>query len=163
MSGKNDGGLTPTEVRDLRCIAGIMVPPSPMHRVPGADDPAIFDDIVRSLGRDTANVRKALAQLREMAGGDLAELPPHKAEAVAMDLLGRKGPAVTTLGRAVLQCYYRDDRVVISLGLEPRAPFPKGYALEQGDWSLLDKVKGRARMWRDVDGQLNGPIGAKGA
>jgi hypothetical protein len=28
-----------------------------------------------------------------------------------------------------------------SLGLELRAPFPLGYQLEQGDWSLLDPVK----------------------
>ena len=156
MSDDPTTGLTPSETRDVRRLAGIMLPASPAHRVPGADDPAILDDIVRSLGRDTVNVRKALAMLREMAGGDFAELPPDKAEAVAMELLGRKGPAVATLGRAVLQCYYRDDRVVISLGLEPRAPFPKGYALPQGDWSLLDKVKGRARMWRDVNGQSGG-------
>ena len=47
------------------------------------------------------------------------------------------------LVRVVLQCYYRDDRVLRSLGLELRAPFPKGYMLEQGDWSLLDPVKAR--------------------
>ena len=44
----------------------------------------------------------------------------------------------------MLQCYYRDDRVLRSLGLELRAPFPKGYTLEQGDWSLLDPVKAQA-------------------
>lgn len=156
MSAKEGAGLTPAETRDLRRLAGIMVPANASLRVPGADDAAIFDDIVRSLGRDAAHVRAALAMLRELAGCDFAELPPAKAEAVAMELLGRRVPAVTTLGRAVLQCYYRDDRVVISLGLEPRAPFPKGYALPQGDWSLLDKVKVRARMWRDVDGDAGG-------
>jgi len=59
---------------------------------------------------------------------------------------------VTALGRAVLQCYYRDDRVMRALGLEPRPPYPKGHVLEQGDWSLLDAVRGRPRMWRDIDG-----------
>ena len=70
-----------------------------------------------------------------------------------MTLLGREGPVMTALGRAVLQCYYRDDRVMRALGIEPRAPFPKGRVLEQGDWSLLDAVRGRPRMWRDVDGK----------
>ena len=28
----------------------------------------------------------------------------------------------------------------------------KGRVLEQGDWSLLDAVRGRPRMWRDIDG-----------
>ena len=36
-------------------------------------------------------------------------------------------------------------------GIEPQPPFPKGRVLEQGDWSLLDAVRGRPRMWRDVD------------
>ena len=53
------------------------------------------------------------------------------------------------LGRLVLGAYYRDDRVLVALGLEARAPFPKGYALEQGDWSLLDRVRGRPPLWRD--------------
>jgi hypothetical protein len=69
-----------------------------------------------------------------------------------MTLLSREGPEMIALGRAVLQCYYRDDRVFHALGIEQRAPYPKGRVLEQGDWSLLDAVRGRPRLWRDVDG-----------
>jgi hypothetical protein len=58
------------------------------------------------------------------------------------------GNAAATLVRVVLQCYYRDDRVLRSLGLELRAPFPLGYTLEQGDWSLLDPVKARPSSLR---------------
>jgi len=39
-----------------------------------------------------------------------------------------------------------------ALGIEPRAPYPQGRVLEPGDWSLLDAVRRRPRMWRDVDG-----------
>jgi hypothetical protein len=39
--------------------------------------------------------------------------------------------------------------VLRSLGMEPRPPFPKGHTLEQGDWSLLDAVRNRPRLWRD--------------
>jgi hypothetical protein len=145
--------LTPAELCDLRRLAGYMVPASAQYRVPGADDEAIFGDIVRSLGRDRSAVRKTLAMLRELAGGDFSGLDDAKAEATAMALLARGGSDMTALGRAVLQCYYRDDRVFIALGLEPRPPFPKGHALEQGDWSMLDRVRGRPRMWRDVDGR----------
>lgn len=127
-----------------------MVPASDEYRVPGADDEAIFADIVRSLDRDGEQVRDALSSLREIAGGDFATLDAPRAEAAAMSLLGRGGIAVVSLSRAVLQCYYRDDRVVSALGLEPRPPFPQGHALEQGDWSLLDPVRNRSRMWRDV-------------
>jgi hypothetical protein len=155
MSAIEDQGaeLTPAESRDLRLLAGFMVPESAEYGVPGADDAAIFADIVRSLGRDRADVRKALAILRDIAAGDLALLDQAQAEAAAMTLLGREGPAITALGRAVLQCYYRDDRVMRALGREPRPPYPKGHELEPGDWSLLDAVRGRPRMWRDVDGK----------
>ncbi len=149
----NDPGnqLTPVELRDLRRLVGIMVPSSTDYRVPGADDAAIFADIVRSLGRDESAVRKALAMLREMTGGDFATIDEAKAEATAMALLQREGPEIAALGRAALQCYYRDDRVIRSLGLEPGSPFPKGHTVDQGDWSLLDPVRDRPPMWRDVN------------
>jgi hypothetical protein len=143
--------LTFAERQDLRRLAGFMVPASARYGVPGADDAAIFADIVRSLGRDRGAVREALARLREIAGGDFADLDAAKAAAAAMTFFGREDPLVTALGRAVLQCYYRDDRVLRALGREPRPPYPQGHALEPGDWSLLDAVRGRARMWRDVD------------
>jgi hypothetical protein len=154
MSAVENSGteLAGTEWRDLRRLAGFMVPASAEYGVPGADDEAIFVDIVRSLGRDRNDVRTALAMLREIAGGDFAALDDAKAEAAAMTLLGREGPMVTALGRAVLQCYYRDDRVFRALGIHPGPPYPKGRVLEQGDWSLLDAVRGRPRLWRDVGG-----------
>lgn len=148
----DDSGLTAAEVRDLRRLAGIMVPASTQHDVPGADDEIIFADILRSLGRDRDAVLKALALLRELAEGDFSELDAEKAEAAATKLLARHGPVVIGLGRAVLQCYYRDDRVFRALGRELRAPFPRGHDVPQGDWSLLDIVKERPRMWRDLDG-----------
>ncbi len=150
-----EGELTPAERRDLRRLVGIMVPASAEYGIPGADDEAIFADIVRSLGRDRNDVRKAHAMLSEIAGGDFGGLDEAKAEAAAMTLLCRGGPVTTALGRAVLQCYYRDDRVMLALGLEPQPPYPKGRALEQGDWSLLDAVRWRPRMWRDIDGTGN--------
>lgn len=151
MAGNGDCELTASELRDFRRLAGIMLRACAEYDVPGAA--AIFADIMRSLGRDRNDVRKALAQLRALVGEDFYTLEASTAEAAATALLGRDGAEIVALGRAVLQCYYRDDRVVRSLGLEPRAPYPKGHVLEQGDWSLLDAVRGRPRMWRDVEGR----------
>lgn len=156
MIADTDNALTEAELRDFRRLAGIMVPASGEFRMPGADDDLIFGDIVRSLGQDRAAVREALAALRGMTGGRFADMADMDAEAVAMELLGRKEPMVRALGQAVLQCYYRDDRVFRALGRELRPPFPKGHTLEQGDFGLLDAVRGRPRMWRDLDGAGNG-------
>ena len=140
--------LTPAQRDDLRAIAGAIIPASMEFDVPGADDPAIQADIVATLGRDTGLVREALDGLARLAGLPLAGLDPARREAVALELRGKGGAAVATLTRVVLQCYYRDDRVVRSFGLEPRPPYPKGHVLEDGDWSLLDPVRARPPMWR---------------
>jgi len=116
--------------------------------VPGADDPAIQADMLGTLGRDTALVKQALDHLARLAAQPLAELEPAKRDAVATEFRATGGGAAATLVRVVLQCYYRDDRVLRSLGLELRAPFPKGYTLEQGDWALLDPVKARSGTLR---------------
>ncbi len=145
--------LLPEELADFRRLAGFMVPASAEYRVPGADDEAIFTDIVRSIGRDRGEVRQALAMLRASAGGPFAALGDTRAHATAMAFLNRQAREVTTLGRVVMQCYYRDDRVFRSLGRKPRAPYPKGHEMPATDWSLLDPVRGRPRMWRDVDDQ----------
>jgi hypothetical protein len=143
-----DTPLTPAQRENLRAIAGMMIPASTEFDVPGADDPAIQADIVATLGRDTALVREALDEVARLAGEPLAGLDPARREVVAAELRAKGGDAVMTLTRVVLQCYYRDDRVVRSLGLEPRPPYPKGHALEDGDWSLLDPVRARPPMWR---------------
>jgi hypothetical protein len=143
-----DNPLTPAQHDDLRAIAGTIIPASAEFDVPGADDPAIQADIVATLGRDARLVWQALDQLARLAGMPLANLDPVRREAVAMELRATGGAAVATLTRVVLQCYYRDDRVVRSLGLEPRPPYPIGHVLEDGDWSLLDPVRARPSMWR---------------
>ncbi len=143
-----DSPLTPAQKGDLRAIAGVMIPASAEFDVPGADNPLIQADIVATLGRDAGRVRDALDELARLAGMPLADLDPARRDAVAMELRATGGAAVATLTRVVLQCYYRDDRVVRSLGLEPRPPYPKGHVLEDGDWSLLDPVRARPPMWR---------------
>jgi hypothetical protein len=141
-------GLTPAQRDDLCAIAGLMIPASAEFDVPGADDPAIQADILKTLGRNAAPVRQALDELARLAGAPFASLDPARREAVAAQLRAQGGVAVATLARVILQCYYRDDRVVRSLGLEPRPPYPKGHELAQGDWSLLDPVRARAPFWR---------------
>jgi hypothetical protein len=142
--------LTATEMADLRCVAAMIVPASAKYAVPGADDDQIFADIVKSIGRDTNDVRAALALASRLAGGPISDLGTPARDALAVKLRTEGGNPLAVLTRVVLLCYYRDDRVMLSLGLEPRPPFPKGYVLEQGDWSLLDPVKARKPFWREV-------------
>jgi hypothetical protein len=135
--------LTQTQRDDLSTVAAMIIPASDEYKVPGADDPAIQADILNTLGRDTDPVRQALDHLARLAGKPLAALDPAKRDSVTKEFRATGGAAGATLVRVVLQCYYRDDRVLRSLGIELRAPFPQGHVLPEGDWALLDPVKGR--------------------
>ena len=141
-----DAHLSPAEIRDLGDIAGTMIPADTALGVPGADDPAILDDIVKSVGRDLSLVRKAIAEITAMS---FASLDRDRREALINEMYESRTAPIVALGRVVLGAYYRDDRVLLALKHEARAPFPKGYTLEQGDWSLLDAVRHRAPLWRD--------------
>lgn len=142
--------LTDAEIRDLRALAGLMIPASATYGVPGADDGPIFADIVKSLERDTADAKTALRQLVALSGGAFADLAAERRVEVAARFKQEGGAPLFALNRVVLLCYYRDDRVMRSLGQEPRSPFPKGHVVDQGDWSLLDPVRKRPPMWRRV-------------
>ena len=146
----NDTPLSASEARDLRAFAATMIPASAQYGVPGADDETIFGDILRSLGRDRADVGRALERLAVLAGGAFADLVADRRLEVANSFRAEGGVLLVAITRVILLCYYRDDRVMRSLGQEPRPPFPKGHIVEQGDWSLLDPVKARRPLYRRV-------------
>lgn len=149
MDGLRECGLAAGELADLKRMAGFMIPADEAFGVPGADDPVIFADIASSLGMDLEDVRAALASLRTLAGAQLSDLDDALAEELTFRLLAQGGGPVQALGRVVLAAYYRDDRVMRSIGREPRAPYPKGHTVPDGDWSLLEVVKARAPLWRN--------------
>ncbi|TNF81729.1 MAG: hypothetical protein EP301_12285 [Gammaproteobacteria bacterium] len=48
----------------------------------------------------------------------------------------------------LLQACYEDSRVQSAYQRRPGAPFPEGYEVAQGDWSLLDDVRDRPPLYR---------------
>jgi hypothetical protein len=140
--------LTEHERASLRLIAGMMIPTS--SGLPGADDDAIFADIARSLGRDTGQVRDALAWLDTHCGGRFSTAAANVREQAVTRLRAEGGARLQALHRVVPQCYHRDDRVMRAFGMEPRPPFPQGFEVEQGDWSLLVPVRARPKLFRPV-------------
>ena len=138
--------LTDAEMVDLRAIAGAMIPASEAHGVPGGDDPLIFAQICAGAAARAAALRRLIRTLGERTGA-LVRLEREMLEARLEAAADRD---VSVIYALVLMHYYRDDRVMVALGLEPRPPFPVGYSLEEGDQSLLDPVKARATFWRRV-------------
>ena len=162
-----DSAFTADEQRTLLAVAAAAIPPSAEYALPGADDAAIGADILATAGRYHAAVAAGLALAENVARAKHSAAFADLAVAERLALvtgIGEPGflkdaklppdaPGVAghrALLRIVVQCYYRDDRVMRSLEMEPRPPFPKGFEVEQGDWSLLDPVKQRGRIYREV-------------
>lgn len=135
--------MTDDEQTRLRQIAAMIIPPSEEYGVPGADDPSIFGEILIAAERTVDETRAAISAIDAL--GDL--------EPAAMGTaLNRTSPeAAQYLQALTSECYYRDPRVLEAIGVEPRPPFPKGYEVQQGDFSLLDPVRARGPIWRGVD------------
>jgi hypothetical protein len=146
MHDHKAGPLTDMERTIFRRLVGIMIPSEPEMALPCADDPLIFDDCLSSLGRDATAICTIIAELLLSGFVDLSD---EAAELAAMALLRESRVEVQTLSRVVVAAYYRDDRVMLAYGREPRPPFPRGHTLVQGDWGLLEVVKAKPPLWRD--------------
>ncbi len=159
MTG-NDNLITsdnplPIDARDaLRILVHMMIPPSEEHAVPGAADDTIFADILATAHTYQPAVDEVLQALNEISNKfsdvDFSGLSEDDRQHVTAELRRDQPLLVSALVAITAQCYYRDDRVMQSLGMEVRPPFPQGFALEKGDWSLLDPVRKREKFYRAV-------------
>ena len=144
--------LSEDDIKMLRVLAEDMIPKSEEYGVPGAGEELIFKDILSEVRRDLSLVDKELCDLSEIAeqmfGASYQTLGDNNRHRVSTKFLDSTKQAV--IARIVLQCYYRDDRVMRSLGMEPRPPFPLGYAIEASDWSLLEGVKKKGKTYRST-------------
>jgi hypothetical protein len=143
--------LSGLEQETLFCVVSHMIPASEETELPGAADPKIFADILRSTGRDLPALRRALHVLNEMAGQRIDALPPAEQTALLNNFRSIHPDLAGVLEAVTVRCYYRDDRVMASLGMERRPPFPIGFDVLQGDWSLLEPVRLRGKIYRDVN------------
>ena len=162
-----DSPFTAAERSTLQIFAGAVIPASSEYETPGADDVDIMADILATARPYYDAVRAGLAFQDTVAEAAYGVPFADLSEADRADFVERSNTeggfdhiewefdrnalsGQRTLISIILQCYYRDDRVMRSLEMEPRPPFPQGFEVEQGDWSLLDPVKRRGKIYRSV-------------
>ncbi|KAJ53963.1 hypothetical protein ACMU_04860 [Actibacterium mucosum KCTC 23349] len=135
--------LTQAEVQTFTTIAGLMVPASATHNVPGADDPSIMAEIV-----DDANTHAIGGVKNALAAWEALDAPDDAGRVA--EFLDDHGAEAALLQAVVNRVYYRNDAVMASLGMEARAPFPKGFEVEEHNWSILDPVRAKEPLWRQA-------------
>ncbi|MDE0660986.1 MAG: hypothetical protein OXI79_15210 [Gammaproteobacteria bacterium] len=149
-----DNPFTADERRTLLALVGAVIPASAEFGTPGADDPAIAADILATARPYHAAVASALSQIESTAAtrydAAYTDLDAATRATIASDLSRSRFAGVGTLVTITAQCYYRDDRVMRSLGMVPRSPYPDGFEVPRGDWSLLEPVRQRGRIYKEV-------------
>ena len=140
------------EVRALEIIVDMIIPASAEHELPSASDPVIFSDILSAADARHDLVTAALSTLDHVAHdsqgrGFLAANQGLRDAIVAAYRQAHPNEA-GLLATITVTCYYRDDRVMRSHGMEARAPYPAGFTVEEGDWSLLGPIRNRPKFYR---------------
>lgn len=146
--------LNDQEFASFRALLGQIIPASEEHGVPGAGDRKISVDVLKSNAASLDVIKLVLAGLDDLSqaqGGSFGEISLEAATTIAESYQKNQPEMAGLLSFMAVQCYYRDDRVMRALDMEVRPPFPLGFEVEQGDWSLLDPVKERDPFWRETD------------
>lgn len=134
-------------------LSNQMIPPE--GGMPGGGDDEIMHSVLSTLISHQDLVQTALQVLDELAalrGAEkLSALNQESSEEVIAEFREQAAAFVQVLQSSVLPVYYRQDRVLESLGLPARAPFPSGNVVDKTDWSLLDPVRNREPFFREVD------------
>lgn len=155
--GTPEALFAPAQSAALACVLDEIVPRSGDGRLPGAGELGLVAQLEGAAQKSPellAALRDGLARLDEQLaerGGSRFEELPREARREVLNALAATAPAfVPALVFQTYVAYYRHPRVLEALGLEARPPFPKGYEMEPGDFGLLDPVRERRRMYREV-------------
>lgn len=140
--------LAGDEKSTLADVLDLLLPPRDDGRLPGAGALGLTDAV------DTATralpLRPAIAAaLASLAARDFsAQSQPEKL--ARLQALAQEAPAVfQALLAQAYGAYYTQPSVVETLGLPPRPPFPRGYDVSPTDFSVLDPVRRRAKLYRE--------------
>ena len=134
----------------LMHLLDVIIPPNGDRELPGAGALGLTNSIARTV-QQTPMVRPVveyglstlaeLARKRKPAG--FAGLSAQEAKEVWEEFAATDQFFLPAFLFLVYSSYYQHPRVVEALGLEARAPHPKGHTMEESDWTLLDPVRER--------------------
>lgn len=148
---RGDDEFSQREMEILGLVAREIIPPSDEHALPGADVAAVLSIIVDKARGHKKRIMAGVGALEQFARDDLKTgLTPENLPEVLNNHQKELRSFTGVMMMITAQSYYQDPGVLKSLGLPGRPPFPKGHDVESGDWTLLDQVKRRGRLYREV-------------
>src|SRR5215475_9680174 len=153
MSAPADPPALPRDA--LACVLDLLIPASADGRLPSAGELGLAA-YVEELAATTPGLRPLLEQGLARLDAEAASRGARGFTALAPDArcalfdeLEASLPAFApTVFFVAMTGYYREPRVLAALGLEARPPFPKGHAVDESDFGLLERVRQRGKLYR---------------
>jgi len=145
------------QARNLSDVLDEIIPPSDDGRLPGAGAlglvSAIEDAVRQSPDLKPALVQglDALQQIAADAGASEFTALDRAQRVASLNQIATSQPAFLPGLIFHSYCaYYQSGQVLEGLGLEARPPHPLGYAVAPSDPTLLDPVRARPKLYREV-------------
>jgi hypothetical protein len=136
----------------LRFMVDMMIPAA--VELPSAADDNIFTAIVVLMTERAGAIKQGLAAIQASSqkhfGKDFSMLDDAAKTSVINTFRLSQAELVNAIQVYVASSYYQDARVLASLGLQARPPHPGGYAVAATDWSLLEPVRSKGKIYRPV-------------
>jgi len=135
----------------LLVLLNMIIPRSEDGKMPGAIDVGFITYIhnEKILFWIQEGLTKIIDEAQEKYGNNFSNLDVLEQTEIINRLRRVHFRFFNNLAIQVMQCYYKNENVLVSIGLESRPPFPNGYQLEKGDLSLLEPVFLRGKIYRD--------------
>src|SRR3546814_11549646 len=137
----------PSRRRHTRCALVTGVQTCALPILPAGDDgvmpSAATIDFPAYLDEQAPGFRAELAAILERFGDDFPGLPLDRRVALVRDFSVADPAAFRRLVFHVYDSYYQDEGVFAAIGARPGPPFPRGYAIPDGDLSSLEAVTTR--------------------
>lgn len=146
--------LDSDQSRGLLALLDTLIPPSADGRLPGAGQAGVLTYLAERAADLRPLLLQGLERLDALAAQrgapDFASLAPAERAAV-LTAYGEQDPVLLPALIFHGYCgYYQQQPVVEALGLPYRPPFPDGYEMAPTDASLLDGVRERPPLYRQV-------------
>lgn len=126
------------------------------EELPGAGEIAVnfLDEVVGGSPRLKRILHHGLSQIEvcayRMYAKDFPSLSGEQMHVVLRQVEVDEGEFFDLLVRQTYNGYYTDPRIVELLGLEARPPQPLGHRVDQGNITLIENVKNRGIVYREV-------------
>lgn len=149
------GGLSTEADSTLTILLDQIIPSDPHRGKPSAADVNVVAYIQERDPEMMKDIEEEMDELSEQAkstySDELQNLSPEQQTDVINQAREKEPRFYTRLAVHTVTAYYQNEQVLNSIGLQARAPYPKGYTVRKGDLSLLEPVRQRGPIWRKTD------------